>query len=441
MKHGNLSPTVRFALPVMAENILTMVTTQIAAMMIGQISGASLAASGTGNAMINVTTAVFTMINTGSAVLISRLVGAGSAREAADTLEQAVSLLVMTSVAAAVLFLAAAWPLMRLLMPTAEAALMDEAVVYFRISAASFPFLMLQTLLCGALRAAGNSRAPMFLVVGMNALMALMAWLFIIVCRLGMFGAGMAYAAARVVGAAAAAVIVIRYHGRFSIRLSNLLRPRPAAYRRIFRIGVPMAVESVSVQVGYLIGNSLTVGLGTLSATVYQVCSSINNFTWMPNGACAATAQAMVGLRLGEGRIDEAKKVTRHVWLAGAAGVLAIGVVMALSGQFMAGLYSSDEAVISMSRPILWLMLLLSVPGMSVNTTDSTLRAGGDAKFVMMASVIGVWLIRLPFTWLLAYRLEMGVVGVFLANGLSLGFRTVMGLARFASGKWIHQTM
>ena len=441
MKHLNLSPTTRFALPVMAENILTMLTTQIAAMLIGQISSASLAASGTGNTMISFTTAAFTMINTGSAVLISRLVGAGSAREAADTLEQAIGLLALASAAVALLFLAAAWPVMRLLMPTAEAALMTEAVVYFRISAASFPFLMLHTLLSGALRAAGNSRAPMFLGVGMNVLMALAAWLFIMVCGLGMTGAGLAYAVARVAGAAAAAVIVARYHGRFVIRLANIFRPRMAAYRRIFRIGMPMAIESISVQGGYLICNSLTVGLGTLSATVYQVCSSVNNFTWMPNGICAATAQSMAGLRLGEGRNDEAKRVVWHVWLAGAAAALAIGLAMAIFGGPMASLYSSDETVISMSRPILWMMLLLGIPGMSVNTTDGTLRAGGDAKFAMLASIIGVWIIRLPLTWLLAYRLEMGVVGAFLANGINLVFRMTMGLARFASGKWIHRTM
>ena len=441
MKHRKLNPTVRFALPVMVENVLVMFTVQITAMLIGQISGASLAATGTANTMISFTSAAFTMVNTGTAVLISRLVGAGEPGQAADMLEQAISLLLLASTAAALLFFAAAQPIMRLLMPNAEHALMAEAVIYFRINAVSFPFLMLEALLAGAMRAAGNSRVAMFLGIGMNVVMAVLAWLLIGVWRLGIYGAGLAYALARVAGAAASSVIVARYHGRFVIRLENILRPRWTAYKRIFRVGAPMSLEQVSVQGGYLIGNSLAVGLGTVSATVHQVCSNINNITWMPNGVCAATSQALVGLRLGEGREAEARRVIRGVWLAGAASVLAISLLMAFFGRTMAGVYSADQAVIDMSQPVLWLSVFMSIPAMSVNTTDSALRAGGDARYVMMVSVIGVWLIRLPLTWLLAYRLNMGIFGVFVANFINLVFRMAMGIVRLVGSRWIHRAM
>ncbi|MBQ8954627.1 MAG: hypothetical protein IJ048_10970, partial [Clostridia bacterium] len=185
MKHTELNPTVRFALPVMLENVLVMITGQVTAMLVGQISGASLAATGTANTMISFTSAAFAMVNTGTAVLVSRLVGAGEPNQAADMLEQAISLLLITSAAAAAVFFAAAQPLMRLLMPGAEDALMTEAVIYFRISAVSFPFLMLETLLAGAMRAAGNSRVAMFLGIGMNVVMAALAWALIGVWRLG----------------------------------------------------------------------------------------------------------------------------------------------------------------------------------------------------------------------------------------------------------------
>ena len=59
----------------------------------------------------------------------------------------------------------------------------------------------------------------------------------------------------------------------------------------------------------------------------------------------------------------------------------------------------------------------------------------------MMVSMIGVWAIRLPLTWLLAYHFGLGVLGVFLANFVNFIFRMTMGLWRFFSGKWIHRTM
>lgn len=441
MKHVETNPTLRFTAPLIVENLLTILTVQIAAVLIGRISGASLAATGTGNIMITFTTSAFAMINTGSAVLVSRLVGERKGRDAAEVLEQAIGLLTMTSAAAAALFFTAARPILRLLMPNGEAALMNEAVIYFRISALSFPFLMLETLLSSTLRAAGNSRASMVLGVGMNATMALLAALLIGVFGLGIYGAGWAYAGARIMSAGASLIIVARYHGRFIVNLRNVFRPRREVYRHIIRVGLPISLESLSVQGGYLIANSLAVGLGTLSATVYQVCTNINTLNWIPASICTAAVQPLVGLRLGAGQTNEAKKAARQIWLTAAVSVTAISAITAVFGRTVAGFYSSDASVIDMARSVLWLCLVMGIPAISVNTTDGTLRAGGDAKYVMTISVISIWLIRLPLSWLLAYHFNLGVIGLFLANEINLLFRTTAGLLRFSSGKWIHQNL
>ena len=434
-----MNPALRFALPVTMEHALAIATSQLTTSLVGLISGVSLAAVGTVNTLITFTTAAFAMINTGSAVLISRRIGAGDARGAAETLEQSISLLLLASSAVAALFLAAGSLVLRLLMPTAEDQLMSEALLFLRFSAVSFPFLMLETLLAGAQRAAGNSRAAMALGVGMNALLALLAFIFIPVMKLGIRGAGFSYVAARVAGAAAASVMTIRYHDRFALRAGNVLHPKLAAWKGIFRMGAPISAESVFVQGGYLMANSLVIGLGTFNATVYQVCTAVNNFTWMPNSVCSATAQTMVAMRLGEGNEKEAKRVAVSIWRVGAISVLTIGLAMAICARGMASIYTHDGGIIAACVPILWLCVPMALPAMSINTTDATLRAGGDAKYVMMASLVGVWLIRLTLSWLLAYRLGMGVTGIYLANFASFLYRMAAGIIRFLGGKWIHR--
>ena len=441
MKRLHLSPTVRFALPVIIENVLTIVAGQLSSALIGQISANSLAAVGTVNTVINFSSAAFALINTGSTVLVARLVGARDQREASHMIEQSIFFLALGSVALTGLFAVLAAPIMRLLMPTAEDGLFGEAVLYFRILALSFPFLMLQTLLGGVLRASGNSRATMLVGLSANFLQVVAAWLMIDVFSAGLYGAGASYVFGRAVGAAAAFVIALRAQTHFRIRVKNIFRPRLDALKRIFRIGFPTSIEQTFVQGGYLIANSLVVGLGTMSATVYQVCNTVNNYTSLPWGICSATALSMVGLRLGEKKPDEAKKIAWHVWLAGAASTVSIGLVMALCGRSMAGIYSSDPLVVDESLKILWLLVPMSVPALSINVMDSTLRAGGDAKFVMYGSLVGVWLIRIPMTWLLAYRLGMGIIGVYLANFASFIYRGGLGLIRYARGKWIHKSL
>ena len=431
----HLTPTQRFAAPVILETALNIAASQITAMLIGRISGASLAATGMGNMIITFITAAFAMITTGSAVLISRRVGAGDAVGAADALEQSLSLLLITSSALAALLFLLSGPLLRLLMPTAEDALMGEALIYLRVNAVSFPFLMLSSLLSVALRAEGNSRAAMILNVSTNALLAVFAWIFIILRHMGILGAGLSYLLARVLGAALAVFTILQPGGRFTLRPASVLKPRLSAWKGIFRMGVPISVESVAVQGGYLAANALVVGLGTFDATVYQVASSVNNFTWAPNTVCQATSQTMVAMSLGEGDVPKARRAARNVWLAGAGFSLGISILMAVLARPMAGIYSSDQAVIAACVPILLLCIPMSVPAMSINTMDSALRASGDARFVMMTSLVGVWVVRLPLSWLFGYRLGLGVMGIFLANFASFLYRMTLGLVRFNSKK------
>ena len=69
---------------------------------------------------------------------------------------------------------------------------------------------------------------------------------------------------------------------------------------------------------------------------------------------------------------------------------------------------------------------------------DAALRAAGDTRFVMMESLVGVWLVRLPLSWLLGYHFGLGVMGIFLANFASFVYRMTLGLVRLHGTKWIH---
>ena len=59
----------------------------------------------------------------------------------------------------------------------------------------------------------------------------------------------------------------------------------------------------------------------------------------------------------------------------------------------------------------------------------------------MFASLVGVWIVRLPLSWLFGYHFGWGVMGIFLANFASFLYRMTLGLVRFngkrhrASGK------
>ena len=76
--------------------------------------------------------------------------------------------------------------------------------------------------------------------------------------------------------------------------------------------------------------------------------------------------------------------------------------------------------------------------GLIINVNDPILRVAGDTRFVMTYTILGVWLVRIPLTWLFAYALHWGAFGVQLANVLSLIVRAACGVIRLHKGQWVY---
>ena len=64
------------------------------------------------------------------------------------------------------------------------------------------------------------------------------------------------------------------------------------------------------------------------------------------------------------------------------------------------------------------------------------LRGAGDVKFTTMASTISVTLIRPIVSYLCAYTLQMGVIGIWFGIVGDQVMRLILTNWRFKSGRW-----
>jgi len=431
------SLSVRFVLPVIWENTLTIVVGLLFSRVISGISASALAAIGMSNTVMTVAFAVFSMVTTGASVLVSRHIGAQESREAANTVEQTILLSLVSSSVVTLLCFAAASPILRLLMPTAEDQLFSEAVRYFRILVLSLPLYVLHSALSTICRSMGDSKNPLIVALFMNVVQLIAGYVLIAQAGLEEIGAGLAYIVCRIVGSGLMLWTLTHNQKYFVLQLKNVLRPRMATITRILRIGIPVSIESIFVQVGYMLGNSMSIALGTFEAGVYQVMNTLNTFMTIGQPICATIALSAVGHMLGAKRITDAKKGGMFIWYMGIAATVLLGSIVLIWAVPLCGLYSSDPATVSSASGIMWILLVMDIAGISINAIDPQLRAGGDVKYVMIITLTAVWLIRLPLTWLFSFHFDMGVMGIFLANTISLYYRAILGLVRHRGNQWI----
>lgn len=432
---------IRFTYPIIAENILVIILGLFSCVLIGKISGRSLAVAGIANTAFAFLLSAFAMLTNGSVILTSRMIGANENAKASEIIEQSIFFSAVGGVVITILFELCAALVVRILMPSADETLLREAVSYFRIIALSFPLLLVFTVLSNVMRSAGNSVMPMATNILINLIQLLSSWLLIAVFKLGMTGVGISYALGRFLGLAVILYAVLRSDYNFHVSIKNIFRPNFSVFKRIFKIGTPISIELSLVQGGYLVANVLAVGLGIQNATTYQVSNTINTFFTLPQVVCSTVSMIIAGQLIGAKEYKKARKSVWNILYISLAATMVITLPLAICGKFVSSFYSVDAAVIAESAKMLWILLVITIPAVFINTFDPALRAGGDPKFVMCNSILGVWLFRIPLTYLFCYRLNMGVFGIFLANFIALMFRGSVGVIRFQKGNWLHKNI
>ena len=68
--------------------------------------------------------------------------------------------------------------------------------------------------------------------------------------------------------------------------------------------------------------------------------------------------------------------------------------------------------------------------------TPGALRAAGDARFTLVASLLSMWLVRVMLGYVLAIVFHVGVVGIWIAMVLEWGVRGIIFSLRERRDKW-----
>ena len=433
---ANLSDDVRFTLPVIAENVFTAGVSLVYSAVTGAISSGALAASGVANQAMNLVFALFAMLTTGSAILVARQTGRGDRAEAARTAEDTIFMGLISGVAVTLLLLALSQPVMKLLMPGAEETFFKEGTTYYRLILLSVPPVVLSNSAASMLRAAGNSRQVLASNVITNLVQLLCVWLFTGKLSWGIRGAALATVVCRYVNLVYLLFALAGNQRGFHMRMLNVFHPQLSGVKHIFSVGLPATVDAMSVQLAYVIVNSMLVSIGKTEAGVVSVLNSVLIFTGVTQGIGSAAATTLVGQRAGSGDIDAARRKCRKILLLCEAVSMALCLPAALFPTLSASLFSEDADIIRAAADFMWIMFPYCFVAVGVNVCEPAARVGGEVRFTMLEIVGCVWLIRLPLTYLIAIKMQRGVEGIYAANIIALGARFLLSFLRVSGRRW-----
>ena len=428
---------LRLALPATGEQLLAMMVGLVNTYLVGHLGAAPLAAVGLATQWVFLAQTLFGAVATGSTALIARFVGAGQSGEANGVLHQSMLLGVLLRLLTTALGVGLARPLLIVLGAEPEVALMGSA--YLRLVASTFLFATLTFLGNACLRGAGDTRTPMYIMAAVNVVNVVVAWVAINglfgLPRLGVVGSALGAASGTVVGGILVLVTLLR--GRGGLRLyANQLRYDAGLVRRILNIGLPTGLEQLLFRGGHMVFARILAEMGTVVYAANQVAINGWSLSFMPGFGFAVAATTLVGQGLGAGNPDLAERRGMASYSIGATIMTAISLTFLFFPEQIMAAFTNDPEVIALGiRPLQMVGLLQPVSAASM-IFSGALRGAGDTRYPMVVTGAGIWLLRLPLSYLMGLVLGWGLLGAWGGMALDMTVRGVLCYRRFRGGRW-----
>ena len=235
--------------------------------------------------------------------------------------------------------------------------------------------------------------------------------------------------------AASILFVILRVKVHHKIRRTDFKRSRVILPDWI-RIGFPAAVEPVSFQIFQVVLTAIVVHLGIIAMTARIFSANFAMLAVILSVGLSSGNQILVAHLVGAHDFDKANRRLHQSLIAGSASGLIVAIIVALFGTQLLSFYTSDPEVIRLGKLCLWCDVILQPFKAANMVITSALRASGDSKFPAIVGSAMMWTCGLGTALLLAFGLELGLVGIWLGMAADEFYRSIVNYIRWRGGKW-----
>jgi len=438
---------IKFALPILAANILQSGYSIVDMAVVGRFTGSPGLAAVSSAAMISfIIQSVCTGVTTGGSVLTAQFKGAGDRAGQGRT----ICMLAVISAAAAVLVTGLGLLLYRpaLCWMNLPEAAMPHGVSYMQVMCLGTVFVFGYNAVCAVMRGLGDSSSPLIFVAVASVLNVTLDLILVGPLEMGTRGAALATVLSQGFSFVTALVHLFR-RGFFSsftggARKGSLIRffrengrPDASVCAAILRIGLPAAIQMAVLNLSYLLVTGMLNGFGVTVAAAAGAGLKVNTFAAMPCWAVGQAVTAMAGQNAGAGDLSRTGKTARAgVFLALGATFFMMLFVQTFAEQIISVFDSDPETV---RQGVIYLRVCCSLNCLVyavMYTIDSFATGVGDSFFAMCNALLHSLVLRLFLSWLLGTVLGGGFMGIYWAECLASVIPALVGAAYYFSSRW-----
>ena len=403
--------------------------------MVSSLGPSAISSVGVGTAGMYALIPALIAVATGTTALLSRAYGADNKLDGKKAFAQSFFIAVPLGIFLTIIFLIFSEQIINLV-GNAKDMNLSDAILYQNMTVIGFPFLGVSIATFYAFRAMGENKIPMIGNTLALVLKVILNFLLIYLFKWGIFGAALSTTLTRLFSAIFSIYLVFWSKKNWiSLELKDLKFDYFTS-KRILKIGIPAAVEQLGLRIGMLIFEMMVISLGNLSYAAHKIALTAESISFNLGFAFSFAASALVGQELGKGSSQKALKNGYICTIIAMIVMSTFGLLFFIIPQFLVSFFTKDKDVIELATMALKIVSICQPFSGASMVLAGALRGAGDTKSVLLITYLGIFLVRIPITYLFLDVLNFGLAGAWIVMTIDLVIRSSLAFYIFRRGKW-----
>lgn len=380
------------------------------------------AVGGSASQISNLIVGFFVGLSSGAAVIISQFYGAKDKKNVSKALHTAFAF----SIAAGIFLTVAGIFLTRpaLLLMKTPADVVEDSVIYLHIYFGGMIFNLIYNMGAAILRAVGDSKRPLYVLIITCILNIILDLLFVVVFGMGVTGVAAATVTSQVISAVIVMGMLLKTKEIYVLKLQEIRFDRRMLFS-VLRIGIPAGLESVMYNISNIVIQVFVNNLGTDTVAAWGTLGKIDALFWMVINAFAISITTFVGQNYGAGKYHRMRKSVRVCMTMSMVGSAILILFMYTCAPWIYSLFTTDSAVIAHGVHMSRFMLPSYFIYVIIGILSGALRGTGKVLVPMILTCGGVCSLRI--VWLFtACRMYPGINTIMLSYPVSWSITAVL---------------
>lgn len=419
-----------FAGPMFLTNVLQTSYQFVDSLWVGNLLGSdALAALSLSNPITFAVLSFMIGINGTTLTVLSQHRGRGDHEGIRRSLNAFVVILGSLSLVLGVIGFFATEPLLDLIGAPVE--LRPMARTYLQINFLGIVFLLGYNFISTVLRALGDSRTPVRIVLVAVVLNIVLDPLFIAGFGWGMAGAGLATVSAQGAAFLFGLFICLR-SGRVPFTRPTV--PERKYAQAVLRLGLPGGFQLVAISSGQVVIMSVVASFGASVVAGFGAAQRIQSIIMIPAQTLGSAVNSMAGQNIGAGLWQRVNAISRTGLTIIVVLSLLLSTLVVLGAEPLIGMFVNDAETIAFGKSYLRTVAFFYV-FLGVNfVLNGIVRSSGAMFQVLILNIISFWVLRYPLVYLASQR--FGEMGIAYGYAASLVISSIIATLYYLFGKW-----